>query len=121
MEKKNAILDKSFEFALEIIEYSELLEEKKKYVIARQLLKSGTSIGANIREAQSSESRADFIHKLKIAAKEAQETEYWLMLCNHSSSYPSNHLLPIKLEEIQKLFSSIISSAKKNSTNISSH
>jgi four helix bundle protein len=113
MEKKNAILDKSFEFALEIIEYSELLEEQKKYVIARQLLKSGTSIGANIREAQSSESRADFIHKLKIAAKEAQETDYWLMLCNHSSSYPSNHLLPIKLEEIQKLFSSIISSAKK--------
>jgi len=119
MEKKNVILDKSLEFALDIIEYSELLEEHKKYVIARQILKSGTSIGANIREAQSSESRADFIHKLKIAAKEALETEYWLMLCNQSSSYPSNHLQPKKLEEIQKLFSSIISSAKRNSINTS--
>ncbi|OIP05493.1 MAG: four helix bundle protein [Bacteroidetes bacterium CG2_30_32_10] len=120
MEKKNIILDKSLEFALEIIKYSELLEEHKKYVIARQILKSGTSIGANISEAQSSESKADFIHKLKIAAKEAQETEYWLMLCNKLNCYPPNHLLPIKLEEIQKLFSSIISSAKKNSSNISS-
>lgn len=120
MEKKNIILDKSLEFALEIIKYFELLEEHKKYVIARQILKSGTSIGANIREAQSSESRADFIHKLKIAAKEAQETEYWLMLCNKSNSYPPNHLLHSKLEEIQKVFSSIIFSAKKNSSNISS-
>ncbi|NLB91853.1 MAG: four helix bundle protein, partial [Bacteroidales bacterium] len=63
-ERKNEILDLSFEFALEIIEYSELLESERKYVIARQLLRSGTSIGANVREAQSSESRADFIHKL---------------------------------------------------------
>ncbi len=76
MEKKNVILEKSFDFALKIIEFSELLENHKKYVISRQLLKSGTSIGANIREAQSAESKADFIHKLKIAAKEAEETEY---------------------------------------------
>jgi four helix bundle protein len=115
MEKKNIILDKSLEFALEIIEYSEVLENDKKYVIARQLLKSGTSIGANIREAQSCESRADFIHKLKIAAKEAMETEYWLILCNKSKSYPSNEVLPAKLEEIQRLLSSIISSSKANS------
>ena len=114
MEKKNIILEKSLEFALDIIEYSEVLENDKKYVIARQLLKSGTSIGANIREAQSCESRADFIHKLKIAAKEAQETEYWLILCNKSRSYQSNDTLPSKLEVLQKLLSAIISSTKNN-------
>ncbi len=113
MEKKNVVLEKSMEFALEIIEYAETLEKKKKYVVANQLLKSGTSIGANIREAQSAESRQDFIHKIKIAAKEAQETEYWLMLCNLSENYPSNSSLPKKLDEIQRLISSIISTAKK--------
>ena len=57
------------------------LEELKKYVISNQLLKSGTSVGANVREAQNCESKADFIHKFKIAAKDADETEYWLLLC----------------------------------------
>ena len=76
-DKENVIVDLSLEFALDIIEYSEMLEENRKFVIANQLLKSGTSIGANIREAQNAESKADFIHKLKIAAKEADETEYW--------------------------------------------
>jgi four helix bundle protein len=113
MTAKNIILDKSLEFALEIISFSEILEENRKYVIARQILKSGTSIGANIREAQSCESRADFVHKLKIADKEADETEYWLLLCNKSVSYPSNHDLPPKLLEIKKLLSSIIASAKR--------
>ena len=79
--KRNEILELSFEFALEIIEYCELLEAKRKYVIAQQLLKSGTSVGANIREAQNPHSRADFISKLVISAKEADETEYWLLLC----------------------------------------
>ena len=114
MEKKNVILENSFEFALEIIEFSELLESEKKYVIARQLLKSGTSIGANIREAQGAESKADFIHKLKIAAKEAEETEYWLLLCKHSKSYPCNEALFSKLLVIQKLLSAIISSSKSH-------
>lgn len=62
MEKKNEILDLSFEFALQIIDFCELLKENKKYVIAKQLLRSGTSIGANIREAQNAESNSDFIH-----------------------------------------------------------
>jgi four helix bundle protein len=115
MAERNVILEKSLEFALEIIEYSELLEGQRKFVISNQLLKSGTSIGANINEAQSCESRADFIHKLKIAAKEAQETSYWLTLCNKATTYPSNLILPQKLEEIQKLLSSIISSSKRNS------
>ena len=77
-DKENLIVDLTFDFALEIIEYCEKLEELRKYVIARQLLKSGTSIGANVNEAQNAESKSDFIHKLKIAAKEADETKYWL-------------------------------------------
>jgi len=87
-DKDNLIVNKSFEFALKIVQFSELLEENKKYVIARQLLKSGTSIGANVREAQNAESKADFIHKLKIAAKEADETEYWFLICKFSETYP---------------------------------
>ena len=113
MEKRNEILELSFEFALQIIVYCELLEENRKYVIARQLLKSGTSIGANIREAQNAESNQDFIHKLKIAAKEADETEYWLLLCEKSSSYPTAKNLSKSLISIKKLLNSIISTMKK--------
>jgi four helix bundle protein len=76
--------------ALEIIEYSEILEEHKKFVIAGQLLRSGTSIGASIREAQNEESKADFVHKMKMAAKEADETEYWLRLCSLSKNYTTS-------------------------------
>ena len=65
MEKRNEILELSIQFALEIIEFTEILENKRKFVIANQLLKSGTSIGANVFESQSAESRVDFIHKLK--------------------------------------------------------
>ncbi len=113
MQNKNIILEKSFEFALEVVAYCEELEVSRKYIIAKQLLRSGTSIGANIRESQSCESRADFIHKLKLSAKEASETEYWLLLCQHSKNYPKNELLVTKLNDIQRLLSSIISSAKK--------
>ena len=94
-DKDNMIVNLTLEFSLKIIEYSEILEESRKYVIARQLLKSGTSIGANVREAQNAESKADFIHKLKIAAKEADETEYWLTLCELSEKYPK----PLDLKE----------------------
>jgi len=77
-EKDNLIIKLTFQFALEIIEYCEVLQEDKRFIIANQLLKSGTSIGANIREAQNAESKADFIHKFKISAKEIEETIYWL-------------------------------------------
>ncbi len=112
MEKRNEILELSFEFALQIIDYCELLEEKRKYVIARQLLKSGTSIGANVRESQNAESNQDFIHKLKIAAKEADETEYWLLLCEKSSNYPTKTDLVLSIISIKKLLNSIISTMK---------
>jgi four helix bundle protein len=114
MEKENVILKKSFDFALKIIEFSEVLEEARKFVIAKQLLKSGTSIGANIREAQSAESRSDFIHKMKIALKEAEETEYWLLLCKHSKNYPFYEELASQITEILKLLTSITHTAKSN-------
>lgn len=79
--ESNPLLRKSVEFALQLIEYCEKLEADKKTVIARQLLRSGTSIGASSIEAQNAESKRDFMHKLKIAAKEADESHYWLLLC----------------------------------------
>lgn len=111
-DKDNLIIKLTLEFALEIVEYSELLEEHRKFVIARQLMKSGTSIGANVREAQNAESKADFIHKMKIAAKEADETGYWLMLCEMSKNYPKNELLIEKLHSIINILSKIISTSK---------
>jgi four helix bundle protein len=113
-QKDNLIQNLSFEFALSIIGFAEILEGNKKYVIANQVLKSGTSIGANVWEAQHAESRADFIHKLKIAAKEANETQYWLLLCQKAKSYPENAELLERLTSIQKMLSKIISSAKNN-------
>jgi four helix bundle protein len=110
---QNPIRTKSFTFALSIIDYPEILEANRKFVLANQLLKSGTSIGANVWEAQHAESRADFIHKLKIAAKEAEETAYWLQLWKHSKNYEDPGLLLPHLAELQKLLSGILSSAKK--------
>lgn len=98
--KDNLILNLSFDFALQIIPYTELLEKEKKYSIANQLLRSNASIGSNVREAQNPESRADFIHKFKVAAKEAEETAHWLELCQQSDNYPDSTLLLGKLEEI---------------------
>lgn len=87
---ENLIVNLSFDFALEIVKYAEVLEIQKRFVIARQVLRSGTSIGANVREAQNAESKNDFIHKMKVAAKEADETEYWLLLCDESENYPGS-------------------------------
>jgi four helix bundle protein len=111
----NPVVRLSLQFAIDIIDFSETLNKNNKFVIAKQLLKSGTSIGANIREAQHAESRADFIHKLKIAAKEAAETEYWLLLCKYAPAYPTNDILIEKCNELGKLLNKIISSTKANS------
>ncbi|MGC4036447.1 MAG: four helix bundle protein [Chitinophagaceae bacterium] len=115
----NPILKLSFDFSILIIDYCEQLEFQKKFVIARQLLKSGTSIGANSMEAQNAESRADFIHKMKIAAKEAEETQYWLWLCDYSKNYPDCKELLSKLEEINKVLGSILKTAKKTTVVLS--
>ncbi|MDN3595855.1 four helix bundle protein [Zunongwangia endophytica] len=112
--KENIILNLSVEFALSIIDYSKTLRVQQHYDIASQLVRSGTSVGANIWEAQSSESRKDFVHKLKVADKEAKEVEYWLLLCK-SSIHITNYDISMddKLLSIQKLLSRIISTNKK--------
>jgi four helix bundle protein len=117
-DRENLIVEKSFQFALKVVQFSELLEENRKFVVARQLLKSGTSIGANVREAQNSESKADFIHKIKIAAKEADETEYWLQICKNSSGYPFEESLLTDIQELVKILSKIANSAKRNLNNL---
>jgi four helix bundle protein len=111
-QKENIILNKTIAFSLLVIEYVEILEEKRKYVIAKQLMRSGTSIGANIHEAQNAESKADFIHKFKIAAKEIEETKYWLVLCKESKNYPDCIKLIEYLNEIDKIVTKIIATSK---------
>ena len=110
---KNVVVEKSIEVALLIIEYCEKLEVSKKFVISGQLLKSGTSIGANIKEAQNAESRADFIHKMEIAAKELEETKYWLRLCEQSKNYPTDTILVNKVRELGLIIHKILSSSIK--------
>ncbi len=110
--KDNLILRLTFEFAIEIVVYSEELEKLNKFVVAKQVLRCGTSIGANVKESQNAESKKDFIHKLKVALKEADELEYWLFLCNELESYPdTNHLIE-KLITIIKVLNSIVSSSR---------
>jgi TIGR02436 family protein len=86
-DKPNIIVEKTLDFSIHLINYCERLESAKKYIIARQLLRSGTSIGANVFEAQNAESKIDFIHKMKIASKEASESKYWLTLCEKAETY----------------------------------
>lgn len=111
--KDNTILRLTFEFAVSVVRFSEILDEKRKYVIAKQILRAGTSIGANVKEAQNAESKKDFIHKLKIAMKEADELEYWLFICNEIESYENADILIEKLTPIRKILNSIVSKSKR--------
>jgi four helix bundle protein len=112
MSNVNIILIKTIEFALDIIYYCEELEKNNKHIVANQLLKSGTSIGANMHEAQNAESKTDFIHKVKVAAKEVEETKYWLILCERAKSYPFNDSLKVQINEISLIIYKILSSSK---------
>ena len=118
-DKQNIIVELTFQFSIKSVLFCELLEEQRKYVIARQLLKSSTSIGANVREAQNAESKNDFIHKMKIAAKEADETKYWLEIINNIPSYPKNNELLELIKPIELIINKIISSSKKQIHNLS--
>ena len=106
------ILEKSLDFSVLIIKFCERPDEQKKFVISKQLLRCGTSIGANVFEAQHAESRSDFIHKMKISIKEANETSYWLTLCERSENYHSSDILRASVQEIIKIISRIILSPK---------
>jgi four helix bundle protein len=114
MNKENTVVNKSISFALGVIAFCEKLENQRKFIIANQLLKSGTGIGATIHEAQNAESRADFIHKMKIAAKELEETKYWLLLCEKASSYPFDENLKIQINELGLIVYKILSTSKNN-------
>jgi len=114
MKKDNIVLSKSFQFAADILDLNVVVIEKKQFQIASQLIRSGTSIGANIRESQRAVSTADFLNKLGIALKEAEETDFWLELID-LKVVRVNQKLRDDLEELIKLLVSIINSTKKNS------
>ena len=115
--KENVLKDKSYKFALRIVKlYKHLAEEKKEYVLSKQVLRSGTSIGANIAEGNQAQSKADFVHKLSIAHKEAFETEYWLSLLRDGEfiTEKQSESLIIDCNELQKILTSSIKTAKLN-------
>ena len=112
----NPLLKLSIEFSISVVEYCEVLYNQKKFALANQLIRSGTSIGANAMEAQNPESKADFIHKLSISLKEANETEYWIeLLLNSGYIKKENYDETISsLKEILRLLISIIKTSKQN-------
>ncbi|HEY4937313.1 MAG TPA: four helix bundle protein [Puia sp.] len=112
--KENIILNKSIHFSVSIKNYCQALYYKKETAIANQLIRCGMAIGANISEAQQAESRSDFIHKMKIAAKEASESLYWLSVCEKSEIAGFQHELINEVNQIIAIISKIIISAKKN-------
>jgi len=114
--KGNVIKIKSYDFAIKVIEtYKVLVFGKKEYVLSKQLLRSGTSIGALVREAEYAESKRDFVHKLSIALKEANETEYWLDLLRETKYLESKDYTTLKGAQIEiiKLLIKIIKTSKR--------
>ena len=110
--KENAVLDKSFSFAVRIVNlYKYLTEQKKEYVLSKQLLRCGTSIGANATEAQRAQSKPDFISKMSIALKEAYETDYWLRLLN-ATDYITEEAFKSMSNDNEELISLLISICK---------
>ncbi|WP_298718272.1 four helix bundle protein [uncultured Oceanisphaera sp.] len=115
----NNVLDKSFVFAVRIVKlYQHLSKEQREYVLSKQLLRSGTSIGANVNEAQAGQSRADFVAKMSIASKEARETKYWLnLLCETGyldKSQPHVVSLLEQSEELIKMLTAIVKNTQMN-------
>ena len=114
-DKDNVVLNKSFDFALEIIELYKILKSKNEFVISKQLLRSGTSIGANVEEATAAQTKKDFATKMSIASKEARETRYWLRLLNKSKlvEYDYKNYLN-KIDELIRIITAIVKTAQSN-------
>jgi four helix bundle protein len=112
--KENIVLTKSINFAVGIKNYCNALYARRESVIANQLIRCGLAIGANVSEAQQAESRSDFIHKMKIASKEASETLYWLCVCEKTDPKGFQSELMNELNQIVAILSKIIISAKRN-------
>jgi four helix bundle protein len=113
--KPGPLREKSYAFALRIVNLCRtLMDEKREFVLSKQLLRSGTSIGANIAEANQAQSRSDFIHKLSIAHKESFETEYWLMLLRDSDYLNSDEAEPLidSVCELQRILTASIKTSK---------
>lgn len=119
MMKKNVLIDRSFAFAVRIVKLYQHLLDKKEFVLSKQMLRSGTSIGANIREAQNAESKNDFIHKLAISQKECEETMYWLELLQETNFLTKYEFDAINkdAQEILKMLRSAILTAKNKTRN----
>ncbi|MBN2646520.1 MAG: four helix bundle protein [Thiotrichales bacterium] len=118
MQADNAVLVLSYQFALHVVKLNQYLTtEKKEYVLSKQLLRSGTSIGANVNEAQAAISKKDFIAKMSIASKEARETGYWLNLLSDSEYIDRNsaktQALFTEIDSLQKLLTSIVKTSQK--------
>jgi four helix bundle protein len=116
MLKKNPIREKSYAFSLDIVIFSEKLIKKKEYVMSKQILKSGTSIGANVEEAMQGQSKRDFIAKLQISLKEASETKFWLRLIRDSGYATQEEVAHLfaQIDEILPLLTSILKSSKRS-------
>lgn len=115
MMKENIIRDKSFAFAVRIVSlYKHLVDGKKEYVISKQLLRSGTSVGASVRESEHAESKSDFVHKMAIAQKEINETLYWLELLTTTGYLTNEEFTSINTDavEIIKIITTIIKTTK---------
>ncbi len=113
------VAEKSLAFAIRIVNLYALLKNKRKeYIMSKQLMRSGTSIGANVREAQNAERPQDFLHKLKIAAKEEEETNYWLLLCTKVDSYPNCENLKKQPIDIKNILNKIIITCKSKRPSI---
>ncbi|WP_262420296.1 four helix bundle protein [Flagellimonas meishanensis] len=113
--KENIVQKKSFSFALDIVHfYKKLQSEHKEFVLSKQLLRSGTSIGALVREAEHAESRKDFTHKMNIALKEANETRYWLDILFRSEYVSETNYAKLndEITQLIKLLASIVKSSK---------
>lgn len=113
--KENLIQEKSFDFALQIIELYQKMKNSREYVLSRQVLRCGTSIGANVEESGAAQSRNDFISKMSIASKEARETRYWLRLINRSKLVEIDVTDELtKVEELIRLLTAIVKTAGEN-------
>ncbi len=114
-EKDNIILSKTFDFSLSVIELYKMLINQKEFVISKQLLRSGTSIGANVNEAVASQTKKDFSYKMSIASKEARETKYWLLLLSKSNLVNLDYTKYLQsIEEIIKILTSIVKTTQNN-------
>ena len=116
MMKENTVLEMSFNFSLQIIDLYKILIENKEYVFSKQILKSGTSIGANVEEAIAAQSRKDFISKMSIASKESRETRYWLRLLDKSKLVDVNCTIYLSsVEHIINILTKIVKTTKETS------